>query len=325
MGPEETFDEYWDACSGFVDVRISDDRARSHGAEVSAWRLDNIVFIEGKLGPHTVSRTRKHVAAQNSEFIAVGISSGNPVGSYLYDGKVYSHAPDLVLHDFSRSYTEVVGWTEFFLAYIPHGAVGYDPARHDPVIGLSAESPVGRVLMDALLSLRGELSHTRQSEASALAAGFSGLVSALMLRNNGEESGAYKVARLKRMRDFIEANLRDSNLGLETLSAAVGASRSTIYRDFSGDRGLDRYGIRRRLQRAYIDLVDQPATRGRITQIAEDWGFESISHFYRLFRAEFGCAPGDIAAVAATGSTGDSLHSGSTNRFERVASWLLGV
>jgi AraC-like DNA-binding protein len=323
--PEDKFDEYWDHCTNLVDIASLDPAYRKLGVEVATWRLDNVILCETKLSPHTVSRTRKRVHNCDMRFVQLSIGNFDPGYRLIYGNRIFSDFCGVALYDFAQPHTEVISVPEeCFLAYIPHAALGYEPSLHGPCIQLDVATPAGRLVQDAMVGLREEVAKIRESEAPALAAGLCGLVSGLMLRGGQGEDAVTRVkaARTRVMRDFIEANLRDPELGIAKVSTSVGASRSTIYRDFSPEGGLDHYILRRRLQRAYIDLVDQPATRGRITQVAESWGFQSMSHFYRQFRAEFGCVPGDVAPTGLIGSPEDDDDPKNRSGLRTFLSWM---
>jgi AraC-like DNA-binding protein len=326
MKPEDTFDEFWDASAEVYDATIPDlPEARKRGVEAATWRLDNLVFVGAELSAFTCSRSRQRVRDCDMGFIQLSIGEGAADGRLVVGDTVYTTAQNgAYLNDFSAAHTEIAGTDDYLAVFIPHAAVGYDPARHAPFMFLNENTAAGRLLTDAWNSVSRRLDSVRESEARALAAGLCGLVRGLMLRDGQfeETKETVKEARIRVMRGFIEANLRRPDLGIADLTANFGASRSTIFRDFSPSGGLDRYMMRRRLERAYVDLTDQPPTRGRITQVAESWGFQSMSHFYRAFRAEFGCAPGDVmsneAVARITGCDEQSSQSSSLP----VTSWL---
>ena len=104
-------------------------------------------------------------------------------------------------------------------------------------------------------------------------------------------------ARQAAMRRHIERNLHDLGLGVESLCRAFGVSRATLYREFATESGIARYITRRRLDWAFRELASRPPARGRVRAACERWGFDSASHFNRLFRARFGISPSDAMSL----------------------------
>lgn len=87
-----------------------------------------------------------------------------------------------------------------------------------------------------------------------------------------------------------------------SLCAAFGASRATIYRDFAADGGVERFIVRRRLDRAFRELASCPPDRGRVRRVAERWGFACPYHFSRAFRRQFDLWPSEVFEAEGAGS-----------------------
>lgn len=94
----------------------------------------------------------------------------------------------------------------------------------------------------------------------------------------------------------IDARLGSAQLNAASLARGLGVSRSTLYRLFSADGGVNAYIRQRRLERVH-QLLGQPATSEPIATLAERWGFCDAAHFGRLFREAYGMTPGDYRAM----------------------------
>lgn len=94
----------------------------------------------------------------------------------------------------------------------------------------------------------------------------------------------------------IDARLGSAQLNTASLARGLGISRSTLYRLFSAEGGVNAYIRKRRLERVH-QLLGQPATREPIAVLAERWGFCDAAHFGRLFRETYGMTPGDYRAL----------------------------
>jgi AraC-like DNA-binding protein len=101
------------------------------------------------------------------------------------------------------------------------------------------------------------------------------------------------VAMYVRAQVFIREHLRDPDLSIDQISAALGCTKRYLHMLFS-DRGMtvSDYIWRARLQNCRQELE---AHGGKtITDVAFSWGFSSSSHFSRVFRKYFGIVPSSI-------------------------------
>ena len=97
---------------------------------------------------------------------------------------------------------------------------------------------------------------------------------------------------------FIREHLRDPELSIDQISAALGCTKRYLHMLFS-DRGVtvSDYIWQARLQHCRQELETQAGKT--ITDVAFSWGFSSSSHFSRVFRKYFGVVPSSIHKGAA--------------------------
>lgn len=102
--------------------------------------------------------------------------------------------------------------------------------------------------------------------------------------------GALAAHRLRRVRDYVEANL-DLRLGLEALAKEACLSPYHFARAFKAAVGLPphQFVTLRRVERAKVMLRD---ARLSLAEIALSCGFSSQAHFTRCFRQVVGATPG---------------------------------
>ena len=127
--------------------------------------------------------------------------------------------------------------------------------------------------------------------ASATVALAATCLRALVDRNEGRVNvpGGALLASIK---EHIEDRLRSDDLSIESLCSAFGLSRAALYRAFAPLGGVRRYIRDRRLVAAFVALADRSKPFESIGKIAFDLKFVSEAHFGRVFRAAFGCTPG---------------------------------
>ncbi len=96
-----------------------------------------------------------------------------------------------------------------------------------------------------------------------------------------------------RAQAFIREHLRDPDLCIDQISAALGCTKRYLHMLFS-ERGMtvSDYIWRARLQNCRQELETHAGKT--ITDVAFSWGFSSSSHFSRVFRKYFGVVPSSI-------------------------------
>ncbi|CAB3764526.1 hypothetical protein LMG29739_04378 [Paraburkholderia solisilvae] len=115
---------------------------------------------------------------------------------------------------------------------------------------------------------------------------------ALSRRRSGE-------ATLFRAKHFIAQNLRNPELNVSLIAAAVHASSSQLTRLFRADgQTLMRYVWDRRLALAAELLQQIDVTRLQMSEIAYRCGFSSPTHFSRAFKERYGVAPKKAAGAS---------------------------
>lgn len=94
-------------------------------------------------------------------------------------------------------------------------------------------------------------------------------------------------------RHEIERRLGSPGLTVTALCRTLNLSRTSLYRLFEAEGGVQAYIRARRLEAARRELAD--ANRNDpILEIAERWGFSDASHLSRLFRLRYGVTPGEF-------------------------------
>ena len=115
----------------------------------------------------------------------------------------------------------------------------------------------------------------------------------------GGESYSYTdtaVHRIIQVTDYIKNNLTSDNLSQSAMAEMAGISKeyfSRIFRNVTGSN-YSRWLNMIRLEKATELLAGREMT---LTEIAMLSGFQSISSFNRVFRAEKGMAPGEYRAL----------------------------
>ena len=140
---------------------------------------------------------------------------------------------------------------------------------------------------------------TREEMSASVNAGLILLSGSLSTLRDGEDDGpARQVVRngMRRLvREHIERHLDAGHLSPETIAAALGISRSSLYRLFLRDGGVNAYIQGRRLDRCFDELL-LAAGAHRHRGACLPLRLLERKRFSRAFRLRFGASPSEVRA-----------------------------
>ena len=105
---------------------------------------------------------------------------------------------------------------------------------------------------------------------------------------------------IQKFRQFVEENMSDSGLNVETIGAELGLSRVQLYRKVKALTGVSPVELVRtvRLQRGRELLQTTDKT---VSEVAYEVGFSAPSYFTKCFKDEFGVSPSEMQGGAEAG------------------------
>jgi AraC-like DNA-binding protein len=169
---------------------------------------------------------------------------------------------------------------------------GFRSAKISPC-KLSARSGTGRIAHNFVHAAFDEAAQLSPKNAIGVA---DALMDLLLLPLHQPDAMFDRVgpeAMYVRAQFFIREHLRDPDLSIEQISAALNCTKRYLHMLFS-ERGttISDYIRQARLQNCRQELETQAGKS--ITDVAFSWGFSSSSHFSRVFRKYFGVAPSAV-------------------------------
>ena len=169
---------------------------------------------------------------------------------------------------------------------------GFQLAKMAPC-KLSARTGTGRIAYDFVHAAFDEATKLSPYNAVGVANSLIDLLLLPLREADTMSDRAGPEAMYVRAQAFIREHLRDPDLCIDQISAALGCTKRYLHMLFS-DRGLtvSDYIWQTRLQNCRHELETQAGKT--ITDVAFSWGFSSSSHFSRVFRKYFGVVPSSI-------------------------------
>lgn len=187
--------------------------------------------------------------------------------------------------------------SETWYLFIPRDALPGRAAELDRLHNRNLEAPFAGLLASHMRALETALTGADAATAGRLAKVTLGLLTGCLLPDDG--LSAARTARERALRERALRHIRrgvGSPLTPADLCAALGVSRTSLYRLFRNDGGIGRAILAERLAAARAALID-PWDRRRIGEVARDYGFGSTGELSRAFRRAFGCPPSDVYLI----------------------------
>jgi AraC-like DNA-binding protein len=289
-------DALTDLCGQFdIDpLKASSFEARVNYTTVSRLKLCQIEASQHRIA-HTISRAKR----SEHPFVKI-LFQTHGISYFEQNGRHIEVMPgDCLAYDVSCPHTIVSpALTRHEVVIVPKELLqerGFRLAKMS-ACKLSARTGTGRIAYDFVHAAFDEA--TKLSPYNAIGVADS-LIDLLLLPLREADTLFDRVgpeAMYIRAQAFIREHLRDPDLCIDQISAALGCTKRYLHMLFS-ERGMtvSDYIWQARLQHCRQELENQPGKT--ITDVAFSWGFSSSSHFSRVFRRYFGIAPSSIHKV----------------------------
>lgn len=286
------------ACESFSPLVSDPVDIRTFNGSIARTAIGDMTLAEVYSEAQIVRHSRAHVArTRNSLFFLHLQMEGESISRQ--DGReALLQSGDFTLCDSTRHYEIVFPGTNRMLVLgIPDAKLRRHIACPESLVAIpmQAASGVGGLLSRFLRNYWVEC-HQELEAAAAERVGVAildllGAAYAEIPRAQSDRSSLSTAHRI-RIINFIEAHLHDPDLTPTRIAEACKMTPRYLHHLFSEqDETVARYILRRRLEACSRALVSS-AQRGRtVTSIAFDYGFNSPTHFGRVFRAKFGMTP----------------------------------
>ena len=251
---------------------------------------------------HKAIRSREWIARDGLEFHKVAFLLKGE--AYLEQNAAMVHISpgDWVIYDAAKPYAIAsMSDAEFLVFRLPRFTLDSNRVGIKGMMGrrLTSERGVSRLVRNTLVDTLDELSYLGAETRKDLSETITQLIRLAALEQAGVSSRlSHKEILKERIRLFIDQNLGDTNLSVDSVASALNCSKRHLHKVFGeGGDTISVYIWRSRLERCSQELQDPASGRKSITEIAFDWGFKSPAHFSRMFRDEFGLSPREYRKV----------------------------
>ena len=287
---------------------------RTFSAGISRAAIGELTLAEVQSEAQLVRHSREYVARTKSSLFFLALQMEGE-STCRQDGREATLRPgDFTLCDSTRSYDIAFGSGNRVLVLgIPDGILRRHMACPESLVAIPmvAASGVCALLSRFLRNFWFEYQRNLDMPAAArVNNAILDLVAASYADLPQARSDRSSLATAHRIRiiNFIEAHLNDPDLTPTRIADACKMTTRYLHHLFSDqDETVARYILRRRLEACSRALLST-SQRGRtVTAIAFDYGFNSPTHFGRVFRARYGVTPREFRLQRRGGADSEPL------------------
>ncbi|CAL9334783.1 Transcriptional activator NphR [Streptomyces sp. enrichment culture] len=255
-----------------------------------------------------LSRTSRLVAAAPHDHIVLAVQIAG-TSALRQDGRDAVLRPgDLAVCDLRRPFSfEQRQRFHLHLLRVPERALGRSGSRVDRLTGraVPARSGVAALLLPFVSSLVAQAGRTSASTADQLAGTFADLLATLVdehTHGNRPEPATTRQDLVRRVRDYIDANLRDPDLSPARIAAAHRISVRYLHLLFEDqETTVHRLVLRRRVEQCAGEIARRGTATMSLSAVVRAWGFQNVAQFSRSFKAVHGYSFRDWHAGGAAG------------------------
>ncbi|MEK6423087.1 MAG: helix-turn-helix domain-containing protein [Burkholderia gladioli] len=260
-------------------------------------------IIETVCDPCVGQRTRQHVHRDDDLYVGVQLTTSGRERFRIGDSGVEVTSGDLVVWTTDQVVQfEVMERLHKVTLMIPWTLMRERlPERKQPPSGgrIDSTSGVGSLLAVHLLALSNEISSLDSTVQGSVSRS---TLELLGIALSGQQQAATfdaSAAMLRKVQDFILQHLHEDKLTPVKIAEANGISLRYLHMLFHrSDMTVSGYVMHSRLTACKAALADPSYARFQIGEIAYRWGFNSMSHFCRVFKEKFGESPSDARRSA---------------------------
>ena len=295
--------DYWndaicEAFTGLVtDFAIADDIS----AELVSVPLGDLTYARVRTTSSKVSHTKHHAAKAKDKVFLLHLQLDNKSLTTQRGKEVYLEAGDFTLVDSSSPYSvDFDDPIAMGVMRIPSDALLERIPNPEDMVGckFSGQRDISGLLSQMLCGFwnQGNAPTTdtinRQlanSILDLLVTSFQGA------RNTVISPNSIRRERYLQVRRFIDYNLCDPDLAPTKIAEVFKITPRYLHQIFAefatNGETVGQYMLNRRLEECAHQFKDHSVSHQKITDIAFTWGFNSMTHFSRVFKGKYGASP----------------------------------
>ncbi|MEQ1658902.1 MAG: helix-turn-helix domain-containing protein [Hylemonella sp.] len=272
---------------------------------IASARAGDLILTKLEANRHRVVRTRDMVRASEEGYLKIVAPMKGSAGVEQMGRQAWVTPGAWTIYDTTGSYSVAnPERVEHLIVMLPKAQMIERGLRLENLMArpVGGASGIARVALSTMRSTFQELPHMSADAARGAGELIAQLVRLSLIELSGQETQLTQREALKdRIRGYVALHLRDPDLTVDQIAVALNCSKRHLYNAFTEeDQTLASYIQGLRLEACIRELQHPMAQTRPITDIALSWGFNSPSHFSRVFREHTGKSPSEFRAASPT-------------------------
>ncbi len=264
-------------------------------------RAGDLILTKLEANRHRVVRTRDMVRASEEGYLKIVAPMKGSAGVEQMGRQAWVSPGAWTIYDTTGSYSVAnPERVEHLIVMVPKAQMIERGLRLENLMArpVGGASGIARVALSTMRSTFQELPHMSADAARGAGELIAQLVRLSLIELSGQETQLTQREALKdRIRGYVALHLRNPELTVDQIAVALNCSKRHLYNAFTEeDQTLASYIQGLRLEACIRELQHPMAQMRPITEIALSWGFNSPSHFSRVFREHTGKSPSEFRA-----------------------------
>lgn len=274
---------------------------------MASTRAGDVVFTKLEANRHRVIRSPQLARASETQYLKIVAPWQGSAAVEQHGRQAWVRPGGWAIYDTTGSY-EIANpeRVEHLIVMVPKEQFLERGLRLEPLMArhVGGARGISRVALETMRNTWQELPSMGSVAARGAGEMIVELVRLSLLELAGRSTVTSQLEAFRdRIRDHIGQHLRDPDLTIDRIAAALNCSKRHLHNAFSEeDDTLAHYILRRRLQACMRDLRDPQLAGRTITDIALSWGFNNSAHFSRVFREHAGLSPRDYRLIQLNGA-----------------------
>jgi len=265
---------------------------------VSTVHAGDVVLTRLEANRHRVMRSASQVRSSEVGYLKIVAPFTGCAGVEQQGREAWVTPDQWSIYDTTEAYAVANPVrVEHLIVMVPKERLAERGRALDPLMArrLGGSGGVARLALETMRSAYRELPGMSDAAAEGVGTAIVQFVHLSMLDLAGVTTAVTQREALReRIKRHVAEHIADPHLSVDSIALALNCSRRNLYNAFAEEPdGVAGYVLRRRLEACRQVFDDGRQAHRSITDIALAFGFSSMAHFSRAFRAQLGLAPSD--------------------------------
>lgn len=270
--------------------------------DIQSHLLGEILFVNCAATGQRFRRTPEMIAKDGVDHYIVQVFLRGKTQRQKGHAESFGRPDNVLIIDASQPWEAVNSDFNNLSLVIPRrllaGSLIHENDHHGRMIG--SENPFGGLLLNFIRTLSCSIENMSFADIDDVSQVSMSLLSSALNRathrsSHGLREKTFDLLLLKKdIKRFLENNLHNPELDMDSLAKEFGVSRSHLYRIFDAEGGIADYLRNRRLELAYRRLLSSKYHKDFTAKVASSVGYKSTSAFIRAFKRKFNLTPSEV-------------------------------